>query len=123
MVISLKMALEDDIEGKAGSGTKRTIDKIQAHLPDNPRNIQINNIIRVTKNFNCKSACDGRTYEYLLPTFSFHQATKLPPPSRDNADVSKENLTVNPILDSNEDSARNNQHRHKEIFSEVWSSE
>ena len=66
-------ALEDDIEGKDGSGIKRTIDKIQAHLPDNPRNIQINNIIRVTKNFNCKSACDGRTYEYLLPTFSFYK--------------------------------------------------
>ena len=67
------ITLEDDAEGVVGSGIRRTIEKVQEHLPVKPRNIQINDIKRVTKNFNCKSACDARTYEYLLPTFTFHQ--------------------------------------------------
>ena len=67
------IALEEDIDGEAGTGIKQTIKNIQAHLPQAPRSIQINDIRRVTKNFNCKSACDFRTYEYLIPTFAFHQ--------------------------------------------------
>ena len=67
------LAIEDDVDGVVGSGIKRTVEKIQACLPDNPQKIQINDIKRVTKNFNCKSACDARTYEYLIPTFAFHQ--------------------------------------------------
>ena len=70
---SFIIALEEDIDGEAGSGVKQTIKNIQAHLPQAPRSIQINDIRRVTKNFNCKSACDFRTYEYLIPTFAFHQ--------------------------------------------------
>ena len=67
------IAIEEDATGIVGSGIAKTIEKIQNHLPNNPRTIQINEIKRVTKNFNSKSACDARTYEYLLPTFAFQK--------------------------------------------------
>ena len=67
------VAVDEDSDGIVGSGITKTIEKIQAKLPDNPRSIQVNEIKRVTKNFNCKSACDARTYEYLLPTFTFQK--------------------------------------------------
>ena len=76
MIFNL-VALEEDVNGIVGSGTAKTIENIQKYLPDNPRTIQVNEIKRVTKNFNCKSACDARTYEYLLPTFSFQKVFKL----------------------------------------------
>lgn len=76
VIFNLVAALEDDSNGIAGSGTARTIENIQKYLPDNPRTIQVNEIKRVTKNFNCKSACDARTYEYLLPTFTFQKVLK-----------------------------------------------
>ena len=108
MVISLRMTLEDDEAGVTGSGIRRTIDKIQSHLPDDPKNIQINDIKRVTKNFNCKSACDARTYEYLLPTFTFYQAAQLPHPRMDipnivNASTDEEENGDNSILQESED--------------------
>ena len=45
-----------------------TITKINSKLPPC---IKIQAIRKVTKNFNCKSACDSRTYLYLIPTFAF----------------------------------------------------
>merc|ERR1719211_195139 len=36
MVISLKMAVDEDSDGIIGSGIAKTIQKIQANLPDNP---------------------------------------------------------------------------------------
>ena len=45
-----------------------TITKINSKLPPC---IKIQAIRKVTKNFNAKSACDSRTYLYLLPTFAF----------------------------------------------------
>ena len=45
-----------------------TITKINSKLPPC---IKIQAIRKVTKNFNCKSACDSRTYLYMLPTFAF----------------------------------------------------
>ena len=45
-----------------------TISRINSKLPPC---IKVQYIKKVTKNFNCKSACDGRTYLYLLPTFAF----------------------------------------------------
>jgi len=60
MVISLKLLLDDNRED--------TISRINSKLPPC---IKVQYIKKVTKNFNCKSACDGRTYLYLLPTFAF----------------------------------------------------
>ena len=47
---------------------EETISRINSKLPSC---IKVQYIKKVTKNFNCKSACDGRTYLYLLPTFAF----------------------------------------------------
>lgn len=122
MVVSLKIALKEDIDGEAGSGIKQTIKNIQAHLPQSPRSIQINDIRRVTKNFNCKSACDFRTYEYLIPTFAFHQAAILPPPSKNNEegietsvtkDLEKDEVDINPI---------ENLDKYTQIQNEEWTS-
>jgi len=60
MVVSLKLVLDDNRE--------ETINRINSKLPSC---IKVQYIKKVTKNFNCKSACDGRTYLYLLPTFAF----------------------------------------------------
>uniref|UniRef100_A0A1B6CAY7 Pseudouridylate synthase 1 homolog n=2 Tax=Clastoptera arizonana TaxID=38151 RepID=A0A1B6CAY7_9HEMI len=43
------------------------VDNINMNLPPQIRAIAIR---RVTKGFNCKSACDARTYSYMLPTFA-----------------------------------------------------
>lgn len=120
MVISLRMAIEDDVDGVVGSGIKRTVEKIQACLPDNPQKIQINDIKRVTKNFNCKSACDARTYEYLIPTFAFHQAAMLPPPTRDISDNSNWNARY---IEENEcfnEQEERDKDRKLELLSKEW---
>ncbi|XP_040579191.1 pseudouridylate synthase 1 homolog isoform X2 [Lepeophtheirus salmonis] len=57
MVVSLKMLNED--------GTR---DKINAKLPSD---IRVQDVKRVTKNFNSKNSCDARTYLYMLPTLAF----------------------------------------------------
>lgn len=44
------------------------LDRINATLPDE---IRVFNYKRVTKGFNSKSQCDGRTYTYMLPTVAF----------------------------------------------------
>ncbi|XP_022185219.1 tRNA pseudouridine synthase A isoform X2 [Nilaparvata lugens] len=54
-VISLKLPEELKVED------------INSHLPDQIRVIAMR---RVTKGFNSKSSCDGRTYSYMLPTFA-----------------------------------------------------
>ena len=41
---------------------------INSHLPPD---IRLQGLVRATKNFNCQSAADARTYLYLLPTFAF----------------------------------------------------
>lgn len=58
---------------------EETLAQIQKDLPPT---IQINELKRVTNNFNCKSACDSRSYEYLLPTFTFHSVADLPVPDQ-----------------------------------------
>ena len=45
-----------------------TVPRINAHLP---ADIRVQDIRRVTKNFNSKNSCDARTYLYLTPTFAF----------------------------------------------------
>jgi len=60
MIISLKMIVDEKRE--------ETITRINSKLPPC---IKVQSIKKVTKNFNCKSACDSRTYLYLLPTFAF----------------------------------------------------
>jgi len=121
MIVSLRMALEDDSNGIAGSGTAKTIENIQKYLPDNPRTIQVNEIKRVTKNFNCKSACDARTYEYLLPTFTFQKVAKLPPPTVDSPDMEdsnrKDDITDAKLIYSGDEK------RKQEIKNENWSIE
>lgn len=42
-----------------------------------PLDIRLNSAVRVTKNFNCKSAADARTYLYLTPTFAFSPCTEV----------------------------------------------
>lgn len=41
---------------------------INSSLPDQ---IRVLDIRRVTKGFNSKNSCDGRTYSYTCPTFAF----------------------------------------------------
>jgi len=36
-----------------------------------PEQIRVLDIRRVTKGFNSKNSCDGRTYSYTCPTFAF----------------------------------------------------
>lgn len=36
-----------------------------------PAQIRVLDIRRVTKGFNSKNSCDGRTYSYTCPTFAF----------------------------------------------------
>jgi len=121
MIVSLRMALEEDSNGIIGSGTAKTIENIQKYLPDNPRTIQVNEIKRVTKNFNCKSACDARTYEYLLPTFTFQKVAKLPPPSVDTPDMDdsnrKDDITDLKLIYSGDEK------RKQELKNENWSFE
>jgi len=63
MVVSLKLIEEENF-----------IQKVNEHLPDD---IRLHAVLRVTKNFNCKSAADARTYLYLTPTFVFSPATEI----------------------------------------------
>jgi len=63
MVVSLKMLQEED-----------TIKKINDVLPSD---IRLQHIVRVTKNFNCQSQADARTYLYLTPTFAFSPCTDI----------------------------------------------
>lgn len=49
------------------------LNKINAELPDE---IQVFSYKRVTKGFNSKSQCDGRTYTYMLPTIAFESQNK-----------------------------------------------
>ncbi|RZF40218.1 hypothetical protein LSTR_LSTR011992 [Laodelphax striatellus] len=58
-------ALRQVISLKLPEETK--VDDINEHLPEQIRVIAIR---RVTKGFNSKSSCDGRTYSYMLPTFA-----------------------------------------------------
>lgn len=50
------------------SAESSNTEAINEHLPEQIRAIAI---LRVTKGFNCKGNCDGRTYSYMTPTFAF----------------------------------------------------
>jgi len=63
MIISLKLIEEDGL-----------IPKVNECLPSD---IRLQSVVRVTKNFNCKSAADARTYLYLTPSFAFSPATDI----------------------------------------------
>lgn len=63
MVVSLKMLQEND-----------TVEKVNQHLPPD---IRLQGIVRVTKNFNCQSQPDARTYLYLTPTLAFSPVTEV----------------------------------------------
>uniref|UniRef100_A0A1B6LRV2 Pseudouridylate synthase 1 homolog n=2 Tax=Graphocephala atropunctata TaxID=36148 RepID=A0A1B6LRV2_9HEMI len=63
------------------------MEAINQHLPEQIRAMAV---MRVTKGFNCKSNCDGRTYSYMTPTFAFgphddnvSESFRLPPESRE----------------------------------------
>ncbi|XP_054262505.1 pseudouridylate synthase 1 homolog [Macrosteles quadrilineatus] len=65
-----------------------SVEEINKHLPEQIRAIAIQ---RVTKGFNCKGNCDGRTYSYTTPTFAFsqqgeeiHQDFRLPNETREH---------------------------------------
>ncbi|EDV22990.1 uncharacterized protein TRIADDRAFT_57795 [Trichoplax adhaerens] len=61
-VVSFKMFVVDDV-----------IAKINSHLP---REIRVFGHFRVTKGFNSKTACDARTYKYVMPTYAFANKEK-----------------------------------------------
>jgi len=63
MVVSLKMLQEAD-----------TIQKVNSCLPSD---IRLQHLVRVTKNFNCQSQADARTYLYITPTFAFSPVTDI----------------------------------------------
>merc|ERR1712013_693825 len=56
-VVSLKMILDPP-----------SLADINSHLPSD---IRLHQVVRATKNFNCQSSADARTYLYLLPTLAF----------------------------------------------------
>lgn len=56
-LISLKMELVDD--------TLKNLNEIL------PKQIRVFGYAKVTKSFDSKNNCDGRTYTYILPTFAF----------------------------------------------------
>lgn len=62
-VVSLKMLMVDD-----------AIRKINSYLPEA---IRVYGHFRVTKGFNSKTACDARSYQYLLPTYAFADKNKV----------------------------------------------
>jgi len=70
MVISTKLLYNE-------TNVDETIAAINSHLP---ATVMVNEIRRVTKNFNCKNACDSRTYKYLMPTYALSNVTPLPLP-------------------------------------------
>lgn len=57
-MLSLKMVLDEN----------ETLPKLNEILPKQIRVFAYN---KVTQGFDCKNNCDGRTYIYVLPTFSF----------------------------------------------------
>ncbi|KAI4491870.1 hypothetical protein M0804_003262 [Polistes exclamans] len=61
-----------------------------------PNEIRVFGIKRVTKGFNSKINCCGRTYRYILPTFAFAPEDKASLPSREECDIEKriEELSV-----------------------------
>ncbi|CAI5702203.1 hypothetical protein KXD40_002659 [Peronospora effusa] len=59
-LISVKLHVGDDVSA--------FVAKVNAALP---QDIQVMQMVTVTKNFNAKLTCDQRTYEYLAPTFIF----------------------------------------------------
>jgi len=63
MVVSLKMLHDEN-----------TIERTNEVLPPD---IRLQGIVRVTKNFNCQSAAEARTYLYLCPTFAFSPVTEV----------------------------------------------
>jgi len=64
MVVSLKLPIDEP----------DMVEKMNELLPSD---IRLNSVVRVTKNFNCKSAADARTYLYLIPTFAFSPCTEI----------------------------------------------
>lgn len=64
MVISLKLPPDEPT----------LVENVNSLLP---ADIRLHSVVRVTKNFNCKSAADARTYLYLTPTFAFSPCTEV----------------------------------------------
>lgn len=54
-----------------------------------PKEIRIFDVKRVTKSFNSKIQCDGRTYRYIIPTFAFSQENKALLPKPSDCDIDK----------------------------------
>lgn len=57
-----------------------------------PEQIRVLDIRRVTKGFNSKNSCDGRTYSYTCPTFAF-----APPEATINFDYRTDSTVVDRI--------------------------
>jgi len=63
MVVSLKMLPDPGL-----------VHQINSFLPPD---IRLQAMVRATKNFNCQTIADGRTYLYILPTFAFSPRDKM----------------------------------------------
>lgn len=80
-IVSLK--LPDSVDRK----------EINEHLP---REIRVFGVKRVTKGFNSKNQCDGRTYRYVIPTYAFARQDSSLLPTGEEVDIDKrmEQLSV-----------------------------
>ncbi|KAG8239520.1 hypothetical protein J437_LFUL016637 [Ladona fulva] len=68
------------------------VESINKHLPSQ---IRVIGMKRVTKGFNSKTACDARTYSYMLPTYAFDESMKsLEEPVMTNQDPKTPVLTT-----------------------------
>lgn len=90
-VVSLKILVKDSYEN------------VMSHLNSVlPKDVRICGVHPVSHNFNSKLHCDGRTYEYLLPTFMFK---KSPATDRVFAEMDKQRLAPSSV-DKNTPSER-----------------
>uniref|UniRef100_A0A0X3Q5Z4 Pseudouridylate synthase 1 homolog n=2 Tax=Schistocephalus solidus TaxID=70667 RepID=A0A0X3Q5Z4_SCHSO len=72
------------------------VEKINEHLP---QQIRVLDVFRVTQSFSSKTACNHRTYQYILPTFAFAARDSLTRESCWQYRISAETLThVNNML-------------------------
>ncbi|KAI8575309.1 hypothetical protein K450DRAFT_262338 [Umbelopsis ramanniana AG] len=71
-VVSLKLIVED----------KDIVSKINSYLPDQ---IRVWGYVQTMRNFNAKTGCDSRVYEYLLPTYTLMAKKPIDPVLLENA--------------------------------------
>ena len=84
----VSMQIAESIDGDKEPAT--LVKAINEHLPEQ---IRVHNLYRVTKAFDAKQFCCGRTYCYMLPTYAFKDCSEIIQPETDNYRIEKEKLT------------------------------